>query len=371
MSDQSQTPESIVRIESLLQEVRKYAFSPKEMTIFSVEGIIGHDENRTSDLLCFFLDPDEDHGLGPLFLWAFFACLKIDRRDILFEDVKARTRDMTSDGKFPDFLIFGRDWLLIIENKIGAQNPNPLDSYEKYAEEYFPSKSPHFAILSKDGRESRKFPNWKAISYTDYCDTLKCEFAKAVFNRPLTKWQVFAREFILQLENTLSNTAMALTPEQTTFVEAKLKDIADLKMLTDCYTKELLDELSETVQKAFPGIGYQFYDFKGYRLQSILTSIGGLSLHFAFWTPAHEGGNPKREFMIKAWVKSLTDVQRALSADLFARTPPSYEGGGYWVGECCFTNRSEAIRALSDLAKELFDCWGNEPPNSPAPEAAV
>ena len=366
MSDQNQMPEITESMKRLLQEVRKHPFSPREMTFFSVEEIIGRYENPTTVLLRFFMGPDEGHDLGPIFLRAIFACMKIDDSELRFEGVQAQTQVQTKDGKRIDLLISGRDWVLIIENKIDAPTNNLLTSYENHAKQYSPDKEIHLAILSPHGQAVTVFPLWKGVSYQEYCNALKHEFAKAVFDRPISKWQVFAREFILHLENQLYPT-MTMTLEQTAFVEANLRDIGDLKKLSDCYNKDRQRELSERVQMAFPGFPLQFNDNRSLRLESQTAFIGELRLLFGFWTPAHESGNPERMFVIAAWVKGLTASQRQRASDLFAKGAEE-DCTGHWVGRRSFANRSEAVVALSELAKELFDLWGNEPPALPPAE---
>lgn len=372
MSDQSQTPEITETMIRLLKEVKKHTFSPKETTFFSIEGVIGRYEDATSDLLRFFMSSDEQHDLARVFLRAFFVCLQEDCRELRFERVNAQTRVQTSDRKFIDLLVLGHDWVLVIENKIGAQLYNPLTSYEEHAKRCFPNRKAHLAILSPDGKMDPDLPQWKAVSYQEYCSALKCEFAKAVFDLPVSKWQVFAREFILHLENRLYNPAMTLTPEQQAFVETNLREIGELKKLSDAYTLDLKHELSERVQRSFPGIQVQFVDsYNGNFFVSQRANIGNLGLEFAFWTPSHEHGNPERKFVVAAWVKGLTEVQFEQATDLLMRNNTAQDEGGYWMGERSFDNRKDAVDELSVLAKELFDLWGSESPTIPSTGTAL
>jgi hypothetical protein len=366
MSDQSPAPEITKRMKRLLQEVQKHAFPLKEKTLFSIEGIIGRLENPTTELLRFFMAPDGGHDLGPLFLRAFFTCLEKDCSKHRFDGVRARPQDPTDDRKFIDMLIWGLDWVLLIENKIGAPINNPLDSYEKYAKRYFPGRELHLAILSPSGQTDPKFPQWKAVSYQDYCNALKSEFTKTVFDHPISKWQVFAREFIVHLENKLSNPAMTLKPEQTNFVEANLREIRDVKKLSDCYTAHLRRELSERLQKELPlAREFQFHE-ENDRGLFCDKHIGQSHLQFLFQTPAHGWANSKGDFVISAWVGNLTEAQRQRAAELLARPDVEYDEHGHWVGTVRFDTRKEAVNALCKLAKELFDLWENEPPASTA-----
>lgn len=371
MSNQSPAPEITETMKCLLQEVRKRAFPLKEKTFFSIEGIIGRLENPTTELLRFFMAPEGGHDLGPLFLRAFFTCLKRDCSDLSFDGVRAWPQDQTDDRKFIDLLISGSDWVLLIENKIGAPIDNPLSLYEEHAKRYFPRKEIHLAILSPDGQTVPESPQWKAVSYQDYCNALKTEFTKTGFDRPISKWRVFAREFIVHLENKLYNPAMTMTPEQTALVEANLREIRDLKKLSDCYTADLLRELSEHLRKEL--LAPRLFQFREQKDWGLLCDeyIGQLHLHFLFQTPAHGESDSARNFVISAWVGNLTEAQRQRAAELLTRPGVEYDERGHRVGTCRVDNRPEAVNALCKLAKELFDLWGNEPPALPPAEAAV
>jgi hypothetical protein len=234
------------------------------------------------------------------------------------------------------------------------------------AERNFPRRTPHFAILSPDGKKDPDFPQWKAVSYQNYCNALKSEFTKTVFDHPISKWQVFAREFIVHLENTLDNPAMKMTKERTDFVEANLREIRDLKKLSDCYTEDLLRELSERLQKELPITRkFQFYEKNNYAFYCD-EYIGKLWLQLFFQTPAHWSPDSHRDFVIAAWVKNLTEEQRQRAETLLLTKGGDLEEGGQWVGERHYNDRPTAVIELCKLAKELFDLWGNEPPSSPA-----
>ncbi len=362
MSDQGPSPEITETMKCLLREVQKLAFPLKEKTFFSIEGIIGHFENPTTDLLRFFMAPDGGHDLGPLFLRAFFTCLKIDCNKASFDRVKVWPQVQTEDGKLIDLLISGSDWVLVVENKIRAPIDNPLNSYEEYAKRNFPRAETHLAILSRYGQTDPESPQWKAVSYQEYCNALKSEFTKTVFDRPTSKWQVFAREFIVHLENALYNPTMRMTPEQTALVEANLQEIRDLRKLSDGYTADLLRELSERLLSERPRKGllarcpFQFEEAKDKDWGLVCDEhIGDLYLHFLFQTPAHGEPDSVGDFVIGVWVKNLTKAQRQRAAELFSRPGVQPDGGGHWVADLRFKNRPDAVNALCNLAKELFD----------------
>jgi len=58
----------------LIAAAKNHLLPEPEKTFFDV-GARGHYENPTTDLLAFFIDPDEEHGLGDCFLRALLECV--------------------------------------------------------------------------------------------------------------------------------------------------------------------------------------------------------------------------------------------------------------------------------------------------------
>ncbi len=86
MSEDLEPSTSVDELIALLRASRRLAFTPKDKTFFSIGGR-GYYENPTSDVLAFFMRPDEQHGLGPLFLRAFFDAMRVNHVLLSFEDV--------------------------------------------------------------------------------------------------------------------------------------------------------------------------------------------------------------------------------------------------------------------------------------------
>lgn len=362
MSDEIQLPEITDGMKHILDEVWKHALPPKEKTFFSIEGIIGRYEVPTSKLLWFFMSPNEGHELGLLFLRAFFSCLpKEDNCDVRFKNVSVEREVRTADGKFIDLLVSGLDWVLLIENKICAEIYNPFDSYEEHAKRYY-GKNIFRAILSPDGKKSDDWPKWKPVSYQEYCDALKREFAKAVFDHPISKWQVFAREFINHLENELCKPIMKMRPDQKAFVEENLRQIEEIKMLSKCYIAEFQQELKQSLLKAVPSEhSFDFYLPESEWAHLCIEKIGNLTLQLMFQTPAQKGGNLDERFRISAGVFGLMPEQLDKVKSSLPMECRHEEGEHYW--ESSFDSRAEAVNGLCKLAKDLLPLLENEPGN--------
>ena len=194
---------------------------PKERTIFSLGGR-GYYENAASDMLAFFLRPNEEHGFGALFLSAFFECMGVNENAIPeLTGANVEREQKTKQGNRIDLQITGGKWCLIVENKIWHSPNNPFEDYEEHAKTL--GEYTYFAILSPNGNSERD-GRWKGIKYADYCVILRRHFGNVLFDSPHSKWHLFAREFILHVENELYNPTM--NTEQANFVEQHEKQIA-------------------------------------------------------------------------------------------------------------------------------------------------
>lgn len=348
--EETLSPPISAAAKKVLAEVKRHAFLQREETLFSIAGR-GYYENATSDLLAYFMRPNGQHGFGPLFLRAFFDCMGKKGSDVVFKDVRVWRESPTKDGGRIDLLVTASDWVLVIENKVHHWLANDLASYEADAKRHSRGGIVHRAILSPDGISA---PNWTPVTYRVYCDALKSALPEAFFDSALSKWQVFAREFILHLESEICDARMAMTPDQIEFVEKHLLELEEANALRDGYILFLEKELQERLRGVAPARQCKFRDNWGLLCHE---SAGHLRFQFLFQTPSHKNGNDNRKFRIGAWVGGLTESERATVQEVLADTePPSDESGGTWWIKC-FDNREDAVDRLCTLAKQVFDLW--------------
>ena len=364
MANHITAPEITETMKRLLLAVPKYAFVPQETTFFSIEaigGIIGRLENPITELLRFFMNPDGGHDLGTLFLRAFFTCLD-GCSNLAIDGAESVSRGPTRNGNYVDLLFQHRNWVLVIENKIDSQINNPLDDYEEFAKNHTYSNA-FLTILSPNEKADTDHPNWKAVSYQQFCNSLKAELAKTIFDRAVAKWQIFAREFIVFLEHKTCRISMTLQPDQTNFVEENLQDVEKLRRLSACYTAELVEELSTCLNKELQASArFSFregFDDSGNPWALLCDIPGPPKLRFVFQTPAHPQSDGK--FLVSVYVPD-THIQRAeeLLKGIGPHEKPERERRGAFVGERCFTKRGKAVEALGALAKSLWPLVKND-----------
>lgn len=83
-------------------------------------------EERCSQILRFFLTPNAAHGLRDLFLSSLLEVTGKEDLSFSLNGTKVITEEATEDRKFIDITVVADDFVIAIENKIGASLYNPL-----------------------------------------------------------------------------------------------------------------------------------------------------------------------------------------------------------------------------------------------------
>lgn len=360
-------------LKEFLHEVTRVVRPAKEPTLFSLGGR-GHYENPVSDLLAFFLRPEGEHGLRTLFLKAFFDCcgrqLPSSRcavllpltTDLNLQGVSIRREVPTDERTRIDLLVEGPGWVLVIENKIYSPANNPFTSYETYIERSVARRREIvYALLTPDGACPAAAAKWLGVSYQDYCQALRQQFGKAVIDQPFSKWQIFAREFILHLETELYDSLM--TPEDAAFVEQHAKQIEDARNLADQYVTFLCAELENKLE-ADTGDKVTARD-EGWAIRCKSEAWSAHSL--AFQTPLK---TPELKFNVSIYLYRPTDDQFAKAATELTTATPWDEENGAWRAWRTpgIASREDAIKELCRFArilKKILPPPASSPPTVP------
>jgi hypothetical protein len=334
------------KIRRLLQEVKNYKLPPKEDTLLSISEH-GHFDNSIVDILAYFMQPKGQHGFESCFLRTFFECMKVDWRTLGFEWISVMTQVQTADGKWIDLLVTGRDWVLVIVNRLRTGLDNPLSSYEEYARR-LTTRRIFFAILSPRGDTAR---DWITVTYPEYCEALKSATPRHLPSDPAFKWDVLAREFIIHLENESKQPAALMTANNFAAVESHLREIGEIKRLYEAYIEYILRELNGAIRLAVPTHSFVFSDADW----ALVTPepAGRLAVQLVFQTPIHEVGNKPKAFRIAAYVNDLTagELDR-INSGLSAISYPADKQWHCW--EESFSNSSDAVEGLCALSRRLI-----------------
>ena len=202
----------------------------------------------------FFLNDDEEHGLGSLVLKALITCLPEPLQHIDPSLSTPPKREVvTNSGKRIDLLLESDQWAIVMENKINHTQNNPFGDYEAFVynnddSDRFKEKEKIFIVLSPTGKAPQKHPKWLGVSYSEFIPAIKQNLSEYFINQPPNKWMFALREFILHLE---ANMATPTPQETIDFVFKKWKDLKGLEKLRIETRKNYKQELQERIQENF------------------------------------------------------------------------------------------------------------------------
>lgn len=224
------------RYENLLNKSRIFFKEKVEKNIFSLGGR-GHYENPITDLLAFFINPNEEHGLNDLFLRSLFQVMQL--QEPASNLCSPPTREQyTEQGNRIDLIIEGDGWVVVVENKIWHQAVNPFDDYVQYARSCYANKKAYFVLLSLCDEQAPQ--EWQAITWKSYIDTIKSNIEPFEAQAKNLKWQIFAREYLANIENEYGEKMM--DSAKLDFIKHNYQDLLKFGDMLDEYTNYMAEQ---------------------------------------------------------------------------------------------------------------------------------
>lgn len=238
---QVETSDQLSVYQELLDQSQHYKPKPMEQTFFDV-GTRGHYENPTTELLKFFLDPQEAHGLGDAFFNGLIATVSLNNVNAgYFESIE--TEVTTNERNRIDLLVTTDNAVIAIECKINASQNNPFKDYESYIKNTY-EKEYFLVILCVDGVSEHD--GWQGIKYSKLTNSIKPFLDDALLANPLNKWAVLAKEFLLHLKNLEGK---RMNDNHFNFINENLSKIDDLKKSEIHFFDEIRQRIIEAYKK--------------------------------------------------------------------------------------------------------------------------
>lgn len=206
--------------DTLLKEVvPKFPNEERTQNIFEILGCQSI-ENINSNLLAFFFDESEEHGLDRLFLDVLIELSSHKKINFEGEFVVYREYSTNNNGRI-DILIKSKDasyedgWAVIIENKLYASlEHNDLDDYSNSIAVPDENKLKIILCLSESQNVSKYKKEYKVILHEEFVDALKRSLGECldeITNRHLfllkeyfANIKMFNRENMKQMDKELS-----------------------------------------------------------------------------------------------------------------------------------------------------------------------
>lgn len=182
---------------NLLNRISRLTITTPEFTFFDV-GLRGHFENPTSELLSFFLNPHNEHGLGDAFFQGYLSTLDLDPATAgSFTSVQ--TEITTIENTRLDLVIITENYVIATECKIYHYQNNPFEQYKRHIQNQYKEQKKFFLVLCPDGKTTAA--DWLGLSYKHLTEHIRPFLADALLTNPLNKWALLGREFLLHLSN--------------------------------------------------------------------------------------------------------------------------------------------------------------------------
>ena len=191
--------------------ITKYQALPAPVSCQTYMDVAGypHYENVCSNVLAFYLNPDEQHGLGDLMLMSLLKALGRDAFSI--GQATIRREFPTVNGGRLDLLIYSEAITIGIENKIYAGVYNDLEDYaatiDDHASKYGRIAQATFKIVLslKPERNQATLIKWRKLGFVNLTHSKLWEHVRHLLGHyaagAQTKWLTYLLEFMQNMIN--------------------------------------------------------------------------------------------------------------------------------------------------------------------------
>ena len=316
-------------------------------TIFCLGGR-SHYENATSDLLAFFLDPQEEHGLKTLFIDALIEVA--DLSGAYGEELTVMRERRTENNKRLDLLIQDSLSLLVIENKHWATDNNPFADYEAYVRGLAAgplARACEFVLLGFQGeaRDRAIPPLWKQVRYDAWLDAIERRLRRSVLD---DRWRILTYEFITHLriesqfyspelvDGMLRAIRAGGGPRRRRYVDTELAKIA-LHVLPRLRERLGMQEVRQGVwstddaDQGWPGGDALDFQVREHKSSDATVS---LAVRYSYDAPIE----PTQQLLLVAWIRAgaapraaLAEARRTALSEMDFRQIQGPSADRYWA----------------------------------------
>ncbi len=185
--------------EQYLELLGKFESLPKKVRSESIFDIAGypHYENVASNILAFFLNPNNEHGLGQLILSSLLNLAAASETNQ--SNVQVSREVYTINGGRLDILIETDNQLIGIENKIYHYLVNDLEDYSKSLDKWAQPNQLTVVKIILGIREEQESFDFISITYEELFSKVK-ECLGSYATTSSQKWLLYLIDFISTIE---------------------------------------------------------------------------------------------------------------------------------------------------------------------------
>ena len=198
----------------LLQEFESLPSPEKSESIFDIAGY-PHYENVASNILSFYLNPNNEHGLGNLLL---SSLLNLSGGNESRQDVVQISREVsTKKGGRLDIVIETDSQVIGIENKIYHHLNNDLADYSDSIDEWARPKQLCAIKIVLSTRKEVEISGFVCVTYDNFLQKIRDRLGEYI-STSSQKWLLYLIDFINTIEK-LSGKNMDIDKNDIFFIE--------------------------------------------------------------------------------------------------------------------------------------------------------
>ncbi len=239
-------PPSYEQYLELLSEFESLTKKVRSESIFDIAGY-PHYENVASNILAFFLNPNNEHGLGQLILSSLLNLAAASETNQ--SNVQVSREAYTIKGGRLDILIETDNQLIGIENKIYHHLANDLEDYGKSLDEWArPNQLTVVKIILGIRKEQESF-DFICITYEELFSKVK-ERLGSYATTSSQKWLLYLIDFISTIER-LKGDDMEFDENDKFFIENedRVNSLVDARNRFLSKLNSKIRELQEEIEK--------------------------------------------------------------------------------------------------------------------------
>jgi len=197
-------------------------------------------ETLWSKMLCFFLNPNKEHGLNDFILKSFLNVCEFDF------SYSIQSIETITEYEFIDIVIISNNFIIGIENKVNASLYNDLNEYKlrlNNLAEKKGIKNVYLVVLSKFHLNKSELSKnntepFKNITYSLLISEFHKQFSN-FYKTANTKYLIFLLDFINNIEKSINMPTIINNVTNLKFIRDNNSKIQELISITNQFREEL------------------------------------------------------------------------------------------------------------------------------------
>lgn len=238
-------------LQELLDRFNELNIKEREGPTFMEIARFPHWETVWSNILAFYLDPNEEHGLHDLMLKSISQAAGLDISVLGSSDIEVQTEYATEKGNRIDIVVFANNFILGIENKVNAPLDNELSDYAKTLDELAADGELDCYKLVLSKNPTKPTHGFISLRYTDLIQTLRHNIG-AYTDYANSKYLLFLLDFMKNIQKQIDTGGMGDNKEVTEFLYANAEKVEKLLKYYNEFQKDLdrkLDDIDKLINR--------------------------------------------------------------------------------------------------------------------------